>query len=71
MLSAPSSMNTRDELRYWQKKKFKDNQLSFTRAVASLSTDQPLIDVRKIGGRWIVRYCYFFTLFRLRLNVGG
>lgn len=47
-------MDTAAELQYWQKKNFGRKELSFSRAVNSLGTNKPLIEVRKVGGRWLV-----------------
>ncbi|KAJ7197890.1 hypothetical protein C8J57DRAFT_1487629 [Mycena rebaudengoi] len=42
------------ELEPWKKKRFRDYELSWSRAVESLSTDKPLIEVKanKSGSRW-------------------
>lgn len=60
-------MSTTDEVLYWSKKRFGENQQSLTRAVASLGTDRPLIDIRKVGGRWVV--CCFILCVRCALTI--
>lgn len=39
----------------WQKEHFGQKELSLTRCIASLTTANPLIDVRCVQGRWLVR----------------
>jgi hypothetical protein len=47
------------ELQPWKRRSFSPHELSYERAVESLSTNNPLIEIRRSGGhqdRWTVRY---------------
>lgn len=50
------------ELEKWKTKRFRENEISLTRAVHSLSTDRPLIQARpgRLNSRWIVRTIFPF-----------
>ncbi|KAJ7773133.1 hypothetical protein B0H16DRAFT_1450979 [Mycena metata] len=45
-----------DELAPWKRKRFREYDLSWTRAAESLATDKPLIEARpnKIGSKWTI-----------------
>lgn len=52
-----STSEVLDELSKWNKKRFRPNDISLTRAVESLSGDNPLVEPKpgRVVSRWIVR----------------
>lgn len=59
-----STAQVLEELNKWKQKRFRDTEISFTRAAASLTSDEPLIRLvpGRVPSRWTVSYIIFFFL---------
>lgn len=51
---SPLMGDINDYIPLWQSRHFGNKELSYTRCVESLRSPNPIIDVRRVGTRWLV-----------------